>query len=92
MVQHPLGGERPEAVARRAHQALEELTSLLGDPAAAVPTGAIPSAPEALDLSLPDDPEAVLAEFDRLADRGGLRHDRSVHSRQLPVGSVPPQS
>jgi hypothetical protein len=30
IVQHPLGGERPESVTRRAHQAVEQLVSLLG--------------------------------------------------------------
>jgi hypothetical protein len=30
VVQHPLGGERPESVSRRAHQAVEQLLSLLG--------------------------------------------------------------
>ena len=30
VVQHPLGGEQPEGVARRAHQALEQLASLIG--------------------------------------------------------------
>jgi hypothetical protein len=30
VVQHPLGGERPESVARRAHQALEQLAKLIG--------------------------------------------------------------
>jgi hypothetical protein len=30
VVDHPLGGERPEAVSRRAHQAVEQLVSLLG--------------------------------------------------------------
>ncbi|MBI2015325.1 MAG: hypothetical protein HYS77_07290 [Candidatus Rokubacteria bacterium] len=30
VIQHPLGGERPESVARRAHQALEQLASLIG--------------------------------------------------------------
>jgi hypothetical protein len=30
VIEHPLGGERPEAVARRAHQAIEQLASLLG--------------------------------------------------------------
>jgi hypothetical protein len=30
VVQHPLGGERPESVVRRAHQAVEQLASLLG--------------------------------------------------------------
>ena len=30
VIQHPLGGERPEAVARRAQQALEQLADLIG--------------------------------------------------------------
>ncbi len=30
VVEHPLGGERPEGVARRAWQAMEQLASLLG--------------------------------------------------------------
>jgi len=30
VIQHPLGGERPESVARRAQQALEQLVSLGG--------------------------------------------------------------
>jgi hypothetical protein len=30
VIQHPLGGERPESVARRAEQALEQLASLIG--------------------------------------------------------------
>ncbi|HXG17109.1 MAG TPA: hypothetical protein VNK50_12735 [Calidithermus sp.] len=32
VVEHPLGGERPEAVARRAEQAAEQLGSLMGRP------------------------------------------------------------
>ncbi|HSF06600.1 MAG TPA: hypothetical protein VLG10_12490 [Methylomirabilota bacterium] len=30
VVEHPLGGEHPEAIVRRAQQALEQLVSLLG--------------------------------------------------------------
>jgi hypothetical protein len=30
IVQHPLGGERAEGVLRRAHQAVEQIQSLLG--------------------------------------------------------------
>ncbi len=30
VVEHPLGGERPEAIARRAHQAFEQLNALIG--------------------------------------------------------------
>jgi hypothetical protein len=32
VVQHPLGGEKPEGVSRRAVQAIEQLASLLGRP------------------------------------------------------------
>jgi hypothetical protein len=32
VVDHPLGGESPEAIARRARQALEQLASLIGQP------------------------------------------------------------
>ena len=32
VVQHPLGGERPDGVSRRAAQAVEPLGSLLGAP------------------------------------------------------------
>ena len=32
VVDHPLGGERPEAIARRAHQAFEQLNALIGGP------------------------------------------------------------
>ena len=32
VVQHPLGGEKPEGVSRRAAQAVEQLASLLGAP------------------------------------------------------------
>jgi len=30
VIDHPLGGERPEGVLRRAHQAVAELAALLG--------------------------------------------------------------
>jgi hypothetical protein len=30
VVEHPLGGERPDSVARRAHQAVEQLVGLIG--------------------------------------------------------------
>jgi hypothetical protein len=29
VVEHPLGGERPESIARRAQQAVEQLASLI---------------------------------------------------------------
>jgi hypothetical protein len=30
VVDHPLGGERPDAIARRAHQAMEQIVALIG--------------------------------------------------------------
>ena len=30
IVDHPLGGERPDAIARRAHQAVEQIIALIG--------------------------------------------------------------
>ncbi len=32
VIDHPLGGEKPEGVLRRAHQAVEELAALIGAP------------------------------------------------------------
>ena len=32
VVDHPLGGERPDAIARRAHQAVEQIMALIGRP------------------------------------------------------------
>jgi hypothetical protein len=32
VVEHPLGGERPDTIVRRAHQAMEQLASLAGRP------------------------------------------------------------
>jgi len=32
VVDHPLGGEGPESILRRAHQAVEQLASLTGRP------------------------------------------------------------
>jgi len=46
VVQHPLGGERPEAVVRRAHQALEQLASLLATGASVVSGAARPVSTE----------------------------------------------
>jgi hypothetical protein len=71
VVEHPLGGERPEAISRRAAQALEQLASLIagGGRAAAAP-GAVASAEPWLDL--PDDPEAVFAALTERAWTDGL--------------------
>jgi hypothetical protein len=32
VVDHPLGGERPDAIARRAHQAIEQIMALIARP------------------------------------------------------------
>jgi hypothetical protein len=32
VIDHPLGGERTEAIVRRAHQAVEQLAAILGGP------------------------------------------------------------
>ena len=40
IVEHPLGGERPEAIARRAAQAFEQLNSLVTGSGATVVAGA----------------------------------------------------
>jgi hypothetical protein len=62
VVEHPLGGERPEAVARRAAQAFEQLNALVGGTPAARSAAAAPAAAEA-SLDLADDPAVVFAAF-----------------------------
>ena len=57
MIEHPLGGERPESVARRAQQALEQLASLIGR--VVVSAGASAPAPSPASerfLEVDDDP------------------------------------
>src|SRR5688500_11847659 len=78
VVEHPLGGERPEAVARRAQQAFEQLNALIGGPAAKDPpslagpatimstSGAEPY------LDLPDDPAAIFEAFTSRSWADGL--------------------
>jgi hypothetical protein len=65
VVQHPLGGERPDAVARRAQQAFEQLASLIEGGAVGAPAAvAAPAGPaEDRELVVDDEPEALLAEF-----------------------------
>jgi hypothetical protein len=64
VVEHPLGGEAPESIARRAHQAVEQLASLLQNPGAAVTATAVPAQDESADpVTLDDAADAVLAEF-----------------------------
>src|SRR2546430_412406 len=66
VVEHPLGGERPEGVVRRAHQAVEQLASLIGQDASAradladpVTVVSDPASP----VTVSDTPEALLALF-----------------------------
>src|SRR5262249_1703020 len=76
VVEHPLGGERPEAIARRAQQAFEQLSALIAGSGAGTKdraTGAPAisnrpptaqadlAAPATIDVS--DDPIAILEEF-----------------------------
>ena len=78
VIEHPLGGERPDGVARRSRQALEQLASLIAGAATTGGIGRVGATPSSdtppTDLSeragfatesitLDDDPVAVLAEF-----------------------------
>jgi hypothetical protein len=78
VVQHPLGGERAEAVARRAHQAFEQLSALIEGGADAARTGAsaepvVTAAPaEEREATVDDDPLALLTEFARRSWGDGL--------------------
>jgi len=80
VVEHPLGGERPEAISRRAAQAFEQLNALVGGTttisnspptsqaglASPATTGAEPF------LDLPDDPTAVFEAFTQRSWADGL--------------------
>ena len=85
VVDHPLGGERPDSVARRAHQAFEQLASLIEAVGAsgASPAGhggglaetvapTRPATVDAPDLTVDDDPLALLAAFTERAWGDGL--------------------
>src|SRR5262249_29033606 len=71
IVEHPLGGERPEAIARRAQQAFEQLSALIAGVATRVPGRLAANQPtlaggattEPASIDLPDDPIAILEEF-----------------------------
>src|SRR5687767_13142044 len=81
VVEHPLGGERPEAISRRAAQAFEQLNALIGgagtrnaasattDPASGARAGL--AFPEPF-LDLPDDPTAVFEAFTSRSWADGL--------------------
>ena len=60
VVQHPLGGELPESVSRRAHQAVEQLLALLGvAPPAGAARASFSDGPRLIEV----DADHVLAEF-----------------------------
>ena len=71
VIEHPLGGERPDAVVRRSQQALEQLAALISGAAAAGAggagagrhVGALVEKDEVVELTLEDDAMALLAEF-----------------------------
>ena len=70
VVEHPLGGERPEAIARRAQQAFEQLNAIVAGsarPAQAVgglsETARAPHAESTDPMTVADDPMAVLEAF-----------------------------
>ena len=68
VVEHPLGGEAPESIARRAHQAVEQLASLLDTSGSgrAIVTAATPAPAqdESTDpVTIDDSAETALAEF-----------------------------
>jgi hypothetical protein len=71
VVEHPLGGERLEAIARRAQQAFEQLESLIAKPgraAVADPAVDVQTDPVTVD----DDADAVLTEFAKRQWSDGL--------------------
>ena len=72
VVEHPLGGERAEAVARRAQQAFEQLNALIGGAAAKQAGLASPATPAELFLDLADDPTAVFEAFTSRSWADGL--------------------
>jgi hypothetical protein len=74
VIDHPLGGERPDSVARRSRQAFEQLASLitgLGGPTAA-PSGPATTADDAAVITLDDAPDAILTAFVERAWCDGL--------------------
>jgi hypothetical protein len=76
VIDHPLGGERPDAVARRSRQAFEQLASLIEGSSAttSLPEGAVPATTVAdvADITLDDDPIALLTAFTERAWCDGL--------------------
>jgi hypothetical protein len=74
VVEHPLGGERPESITRRAQQAFEQLNALIagaGRPGVAAPAADVGVATEPW-LDVPDDPVAILEAFTARSWSDGL--------------------
>src|SRR5688572_31660301 len=63
VVQHPLGGERPESIARRAHQAFEQLAALVGSVGTTPAAVAIASSAPATEHDLLVSADDVFTEF-----------------------------
>jgi hypothetical protein len=75
VVEHPLGGERPEAIARRAQQAFEQLNALIGGARPSTNQTAVASSATAASepyLDLSDDPTAVFEAFTSRSWADGL--------------------
>jgi hypothetical protein len=71
VVEHPLGGERPEAIARRARQAFEQLQSLVAGGGGPART-AVPQVDGPEVITVDDDPVAVLEAFTQREWADGL--------------------
>ncbi len=63
VVQHPLGGERPESITRRAHQAFEQLAALVGSVGTTPASAAIVSSAPAAEHDLLVSADDVFTEF-----------------------------
>ena len=74
VVEHPLGGERPDAIARRAAQAFEQLHALIAGTTAkdARPAATIPASGAEPYLDIADDPVTVLEAFTSRSWADGL--------------------
>src|SRR5258708_18393967 len=102
VVQHPLGGERPESVARKAREAVEQLAGLIGGATTgesgrvgAPRTSLGPPSEQAdpADLAtMDDDPQAVLAAFCERGWCDGLPVVPPTEGRvRAMLGGAPPE-
>src|SRR5688572_31857515 len=63
VVQHPLGGERPESITRRAHQAFEQLAALVGSIGTTAAPAPVAAAAPAVEHELMVGVDDVFTEF-----------------------------